>query len=333
MHAIADRVRELADLYPVALDFEDEPHETLYKQIQHDWSLFDDSFSTADCFPDFIDTLLRAGLDNDEAYEMRSARELVKPIEPTLLYFFQDKLGENLFRGKFWEHFILPDGPPVSWYDAFLEDMRREIPQDQALYRARVWDRNLEEHRFSRTEMGAPPAESISPGRANRRCQRTLYCAGDVETSIVEVRPYKGSGVAVSKVNLARNVRIIDFASCVSIGSPLLEDNLGWRIQTRQLLEHIAYLFSLPANPSAQELYYAPTQSLCDSLREAGYDGIQYRSSLKEGGINYALFTSDLGILEDPAYYWIEDISIRYSNAEPFEPEHPYLYEYRRSYP
>jgi hypothetical protein len=95
MHAIADRVRELADLYPTALDFEDEPH------------------------------------------------------EPRLLSYFQDTLGENLFRGNFWEHFILPDGPPVSWYDAFLEDMTIEIPQDQALYRARVWDRNLEDPAYS----------------------------------------------------------------------------------------------------------------------------------------------------------------------------------------
>jgi hypothetical protein len=333
MHAIADHFRELADLYTTAVDFEDEPSENLFKQIQYDWSLFDDSFSTTDHFPDFIDTLLRAGLENDEASGMREACELVKPIEPTLLYYFQDKFVENLFRGKFWEHFNLPHGPLVSWYDAFLEDMTIEIPQDHVLYRARIWDRNMERERFTRDKMGAPPVESISPGRSNRKGQRTLYCAGDVETCIAEARPYKGAGVAVSQIKLSQNAKIVDFASEIPIGTPLRRENINWRIQTKKLLDHIAYLFSLPANPSAQELYYAPTQSLCDSLREAGYDGMQYRSSLNEGGINYAFFRPDLGIPEDPEYYWIDEIKIRYSDVGPFESEHPYLYDYRRSHP
>lgn len=333
MHLIADQFRDLADLYADADSFDDEPNDLLFNQIQHDWSLFDDRFSTTESFPDFINELLKSGLDNDEAYGERDARTLVKPIEPHLLYEFKEALGDSLFRGKFWEHFCFADGPPVSWYDAFLEDMAHTLPQDQPLFRARIWDRNIDQERFKPDDMRAPPFENINPGRSNRKCQRTLYCAIDRDTCIAEVRPFKGAGVAVSEIARSRDARVVDFASELPLVHPLCVENIGWHVQIRQLLEHISYLFSLPANPDSSELYYAPTQSLCESLRQAGYDGIRYRSSLNEGGINFAFFDPDLGKPSEPEYYWIDEIAIRFSDYKPDEAEHPYLYEYRRSKP
>jgi len=221
----------------------------------------------------------------------------------------------------------------VSWYDAFLEDMAIEVRQDEQLFRARVWDRNIEREPFGRDKMGAPPSDKVGPGRSNRTGQRTLYCAGDIDTCIAEVRPYKGAGVAVSAITLTRSARLVDFASELPPVLPLRVENLGWRIQTRRLLEHISYLFSLPANPGASELYYAPTQLLCDSLRETGYDGIRYRSSLKDGGINYAFFETGIGIPAEPEYRWIDEIHIQSSDYEPINSEHPYAYDYWRLIP
>jgi len=288
MHLIADQFRDLAGQYADAEGFDDEPNDLLCKQIQHDWGLFDDRFSTTESFADFISELLKSGLDNDEAIAERDARTLVKPIEPSLLYSFQEALGDSLFRGNFWERFALPGDPPVSWYDAFLEDMVKTLSREQPLFRARVWDRNIRQERYGREQMDTPPLENVSPGRSNRKCQRTLYCAGDRETCIAEVRPFKGAGVAVSEIALSRDV---------------------------------------------SELYYAPTQSLCDLLRQAGYDGIRYRSSLHEGGVNIALFDPELGTPSEPEYYWIDEITVKFSDYESYESEHPYLYEYRRSKP
>jgi hypothetical protein len=330
MHLIADQFREIADLYVDAKSFDDEPNDPLYKQFQQDWSLFDDHFSTTELFPIFINTLLLSGLENDEAYEERDAHTLVKPIEYCLLDEFREAVGDCLFSGKFWEHFRFPGGPPVSWYDAFLEDMANVLSKDQSLFRARIWDRNIDQERFNACDMGAPPIEKVSPGRSNRKCQKTLYCAIDQDTCIAEVRPFKGAGVAVSRITLSRDVRVIDFASELPVLHPLRVENIGWHVQLRPLLEHISYLFSLPANPNASELYYAPTQSLCDSLRDAGYDGIRYRSSLNEGGINFAFFDPDIGKPDEPEYYRIDDISVTYSDYQFYEDEHPYAYKYWR---
>ena len=33
-----------------------------------------------------------------------------------------------------------------------------------------------------------------------------------------------------------------------------------------------------------------PTQYICDYVKHLGYDGIRYKSTLVEGGINYAIF-------------------------------------------
>lgn len=333
MHLIADQFRELAGQYADAEGFDDEPNDLLCKQIQHDWGLFDDRFSTTESFADFISELLKSGLDNDEAIAERDARTLVKPIEPSLLYSFQEALGDSLFRGNFWERFALPGDPPVSWYDAFLEDMVKTLSREQPLFRARVWDRNIRQERYGREQMDAPPLENVSPGRSNRECQRTLYCAVDRETCIAEVRPFKGAGVAVSEIALSRDVRVVDFASELPVVHPLRVENIGWYMQLRPLLEHISYLFSLPANPDSSELYYAPTQSLCDSLRQAGYDGIRYRSSLYEGGENIALFDPSLGTPSEPEYFWIDEIAVKFSDYEPSETEHPYAYKYWRSKP
>jgi len=37
-------------------------------------------------------------------------------------------------------------------------------------------------------------------------------------------------------------------------------------------------------------LDYIPTQYICDFVKHLGYDGIRYKSTLSEGGVNYAIF-------------------------------------------
>ena len=37
-------------------------------------------------------------------------------------------------------------------------------------------------------------------------------------------------------------------------------------------------------------LDYVPTQYICDYIKHLGYDGIKYKSTLSNGGTNYAIF-------------------------------------------
>ena len=38
---------------------------------------------------------------------------------------------------------------------------------------------------------------------------------------------------------------------------------------------------------------YLPTQYICDFIKASGYDGIKYKSTLADNGINYAIFNSE----------------------------------------
>jgi hypothetical protein len=331
---LGDRFWDLAKLYPVAQSFEDEPNQLLASQIQDDWRLFSEKLFASDKVNDFVQVFRWAGRDPRDYQFSSDPYELVKPIDHEHSYRFHDSLASYL-GGNTSDGFIDFEPPPLEWFLSCVVEAILEIPETQTMYRAQIWDKNIEQVHFSRERMKAPPCDKTRSGRSNRASQRTLYCSDDISTCITEVRPFKGSGIAVSQIILQRPARIIDFFDPRWITAPLLVEDIEWVVQTRKIIQHIEYLFSIPANHYDPEMYYRPTQALCDSLRSSGYDGIKYRSSLGSGA-NFAFFDPDIGLPEDPKYYWIEDISIKYSDIEPLDfeyPEHPYANTYRRAKP
>lgn len=333
MADLSDRFWNLAKMYPIAQSFDDEPNQLLAAQIQEDWGLFSDKLLGTDRVNTFVQLFRWAGRDPRDFIFSSDPYELVKPFDSGYVFRFIDSLASYL-NGEASEGYIDYEPPPLEWFLSCVEDAVQELSETQSLYRAQVWDKNTEVSRFSRERMKAPPCDKASPGRANREGQRTLYCSDDIGTCIAEVRPFKGAGIAVSQIALLRPIRVIDFCDSRWISEPLKIENIEWAVQTSRIIRHIDYLFSIPANPTGSALYYEPTQALCDSLRSSGYDGIKYRSSLGSGA-NFAFFDPDAGLPEEPEYYWIHDISIRYSDAEPFDveyPEHPYSNIYRRTH-
>ena len=60
-------------------------------------------------------------------------------------------------------------------------------------------------------------------------------------------------------------------------------------IKNPLLFSYIANRFSVPNH--GDSLHYLPTQFLSETIKQMGFEGIRFRSALRQGGINVVLFS------------------------------------------
>lgn len=142
--------------------------------------------------------------------------------------------------------------------------------------------RDVRFYGFSSSGCGAPPPEKVDKdGRCNRVGQSVLYLAEDQYTALAETRPGKRKRVSIAEFNLKRDVKIIDIIYNESDDS-------------NSAIKQIALNFYIVQNENAD--YYRITQCISRIVKEAGFDGIRYSSSLSETGRNVVLF--DVAVAE-----------------------------------
>jgi len=176
---------------------------------------------------------------------------------------------------------------------------RADIPKD--LYRARILHQS---EPFTVTEMGKPPSEIASHGRANPHGISCLYVADEIDTTIAEVRPHKGDKVCIASIRPVGDLKLIDLCSPEKGISPfgLEEDDVRLLAGMIPYLRHLGEELSRPISPNRTHLEYLPTQYLCEFIKGRGHDGVIYKSSVGEG-LNYAIF-------DDSAVSFDENIDI-----------------------
>lgn len=134
---------------------------------------------------------------------------------------------------------------------------------------------------YSKEESDAPPKDKTPAGRANPRNISYLYIAGDIKTAMMEVRPNVSQDVSIATIKILKDLRLFDL--CYS--EP--EDEMGKSFD----LSIISGRFSTP-NLGGEDNYYA-TQYLCEFIKELGFDGIRFYSSLNQDGKNIVLFDTN----------------------------------------
>ena len=133
---------------------------------------------------------------------------------------------------------------------------------------------------FSAADSGMPPADLSPAGRSNPENISYLYLAEDPLTCVYEVRPTIGQHVSIATFRLTKDIVVYDLVSN-SEGKDNLHNPL--------LFNYIEKRFSTPN--AGDTLHYLPTQFLSEVIKEMGFDGIRYRSSLKQDGVNVVLFS------------------------------------------
>tara|TARA_R110000824_G_scaffold272369_1_gene460883 strand:- start:195 stop:1232 length:1038 start_codon:yes stop_codon:yes gene_type:complete len=157
---------------------------------------------------------------------------------------------------------------------------------------------------FSATEMGAPPPKLAASGRANPVGIPYLYLSSDEATAVAEVRPHPGDLICVAKFNIPSDANFVDLRNPRATVSPFLlddEQQIGMLRRDIGFLEGLAKELRTPVLPNDAAVDYIPSQYLCELIKDSGFDGVVYGSSVGDG-INLAIFnpsSAKVGLVEE----------------------------------
>lgn len=173
--------------------------------------------------------------------------------------------------------------------EKLLSNLQCTLNISDVWYRARI---QRGDKPFSKEEMGAPPKELVSNGRANPAGIPYLYLASSELTAIAEARPYTGQKVSVADFQISKKLTFIDLSNPRHTASPFAlddENSVGPLLSDITLLERLDEELSSPVLPAKSDVAYTPSQYLCEFVKNRKYDGLIYNSSV-ECGKNLSLF-------------------------------------------
>lgn len=189
--------------------------------------------------------------------------------------------------------FFLNDHPIFEHIKTLFDGCTITFTTHDTLYRARKYDLNdnkkiqIQEYflGFDKNESFVPPIKKTQANRANSTGVPCLYTALEIKTAIAEIRPFLGNTISVAEIKSKRNLKLFDFY--------INPSNYNYIKKVKPPYSDIwlklAISFSKPYEKTSNDEYLL-TQCISEFLRLSGFDGIQYSSSLNEGGNNIAIF-------------------------------------------
>lgn len=145
---------------------------------------------------------------------------------------------------------------------------------------------------YTIAQMGAPPKEVTSYGRANPPGIPYLYLAEYRDTAAAEVRPHTGERVCVAEFEVPADLRVVDLREPRRLISPFVlgdEDLIASLRSDIPFVERLGEELTRPVMPNRAAIDYVPSQYLCELIKRKSWQGVLYRSSVGEG-MNMALF-------------------------------------------
>ena len=173
-----------------------------------------------------------------------------------------------------------------------FDDHTITLAQNELLFRARrielinINESDMENDffGFGKKDSFVPPAKKVPENRANSKGIPCLYTAKEKKTAIAEVRPFIGNDISVAAIQPLRDLKLFDLF--INLNLPYGE---FLKQSPSDIWVNIALPFSIPYEYTSENEYLL-TQCISEFIQLSGFDGIQYSSSLSEGGKNIALF-------------------------------------------
>jgi hypothetical protein len=171
---------------------------------------------------------------------------------------------------------------------SFLTILRKSYPTGTKMYRARI---ALSKRGFDKKEMGSPPKEHRIAGRINPEGIEILYLSSDCQTAINEVRATTFDYVTIGEFKLTKDIKVVNLSGLLNI-SPFQydESDLDKYAVNRKVFQEIAHELAKPLRRNDSPIEYLPTQYISEFIKSQNYEGIEYKSTLHEGGYNLAVF-------------------------------------------
>lgn len=176
-------------------------------------------------------------------------------------------------------------------------------------YRARVQESSEIIHM---DKMLAPPKEVVSHGRANPAGIPYLYIASDALTAIAEIRPHTGDQITVAEILISANLRLADLRHPKKTVSPIpLQDETQIAMLRTDInfLEKLGDELKRPVSKRAAAYEYVPSQYLCELIKDFGFDGVVYSSSVGNG-VNLALFYPEKATVQGVSKHAVSRVTV-----------------------
>lgn len=272
---------DLSDFFSDLLgifEFDPNSFESLYDIVQRDWSLFVNK--------DVAHKILKEVVRTSKCSLNPNRVSYIKPIAD-YINIWQNIKNDLQFKTRYFinlQHYNFSD-PYLT--DTFSPDDILQV--NRKLYRARVLPDRVKT--YGNGEMGCPPNNIVSAGRANPIGIPYLYLCDNEDTTFYEVRARYKDRIAVGTFVVQKNLKLINLTSKSSIYlSSALDGNFADNVKHKLLRNAVAEDMSKPLSRYDTELEYVPTQFICELCRMNGADGICFSSSLHHSGMNYVLF-------------------------------------------
>lgn len=256
----------------------------LHEKIQSDWNIFNlrssrrrnqliqdiVSGTFIQSHPIFnepveIAAIHAAGLDTE--FHERKWESFANEIKSTNRYFLKETI----------------DLPLLA---KLLRVLEKTYSKGKIFYRARISPKDG----LFKEDMGKPPVDKSTSGRANPNGIPYLYVSATQKTTEYESRSSYLDYLTVGTFKLTENMSVISLRNTQNISPFVLEDGVENYVIHQKYLARLEKELSKPVRRFDKELDYLPTQYLCEYVKSLGYDAIEYGSALDKGGINLAIF-------------------------------------------
>lgn len=207
---------------------------------------------------------------------------------------------EIMWKNRFFFRHELDLERMKSLFDNYLATDASEF--SERLYRARI---QVDDVGYDFSKMACPPPKSTKNGRANPVGIPYLYAASTPETAIAETRPHPGDQLTVAQFRITQSLRLLNLLHPRKTISPFAlvdEEDLPALRYDLAFLCHLESELAKPILPRVADLEYLPTQYLCEFIKNCGYDGVVFKSSISNGA-NIALFNDSKVQVEALSYY------------------------------
>jgi len=176
-------------------------------------------------------------------------------------------------------------------FASFLSIFAKSYSAGTEFYRARITDNSSG---YLPNEMGAPPKGKRSAGRINPEGISVLYLSSDESTVLNEVRANTFDFVAIGKFRLLSDIKVVNLSGISETSPFLYQGELEKYAANRKVFQEIARETAKPLRRTDSPLEYLPTQFIAEFIKSQGYAGVEYASTLREGGYNISVFDETL---------------------------------------
>ena len=251
----------------------------VYEIIQTDWHLFADMDKAKSVIQEVLTT-------NTVSYDFNDRVDYSADIK--------NKVGswERLKADVQRQRRFLADYDEFESYTSNYLKAEAELKNGDKLFRARILPKDI--IKYKRSEMGCPPPELATAGRANPAGISYLYLCEDEPTTYYEVRATYLDRLSIGTFRIVRDLKIVDFSTKVSLYYAYSNGGVTSAIVAKLILDEISRDMSRPMRRFDSEQEYIPTQMICEYCKLiVDADGVSFKSSVYDAGRNYVLFDKD----------------------------------------